>query len=227
MTVASPPPPAKRSAFLTSVVIRVGLPLFLWSLLAQYLDQYLVDAIQNEMASEEGAGFLLWIYGGLSMFISVIAPLVSALLVFYAVRSRAGESVFQYFGRHLSWLIKEQLRAVGKMISWGLLLILPGLWKFLEYSMLSFVVLFDPRYPKGEIDALQTARQFFYRHWGKILAISAAFAICTLILTSVDEYRSFQDHPASAVLMVFVDLVLFILFQWSLLRIWEKSHAHV
>lgn len=210
------------NGFIFPLITRVGLPLFAWTLLVQFTDQRLIEATQNELASENGAGAKLWLFGGLSMLTSILGPVFSMMMVFFAVRAPKTDSLLAYIGRHLAWLFKEQLRAAGKMILWGLLFLLPGLWKFFEFMMIPFVVCLDPNYQRGEVDALTHSRQVFYRIWGRIILLAMVYFISSLVLTSVDEYRSFTEHPLTAVLMVVIDLLVFVLFQWVLLRLWEK-----
>ncbi len=213
--------------YLRPLVLRVGLPLFVWALLVQFADQRLVEATQEEMSSENGAGVRLWIFGGLSMLTSITGPIFSMMMIFFAIRAPQSDGLISYILKNLSWLFKEQLRAAGKMIFWGMLFILPGLWKFFEFMMIPFIVCLEPRYQRGEVDALSISRQVFYRIWGRMIFAVVLFLLTSLILTSVDEFRSFAEHPLSAVALVLVDLSIFVLFQWVLLRFWEKESHRV
>jgi len=224
-TVTLPQSSANSSFFtgyLLPIVLRAGLPLLVWTLVTEYLDQYFVDQVQNELVSDNGAGPRLWLFGSCSMMLSLIAPVFSTLLILFAARAPKQQNLVAYFTAHLSWLVKEQLRALGKMLSWSLLLIVPGIFKFLEFVMLPFVVCLSPNYQRGEVDALKVSGRFFYRHWLAIVALTVGTALISLAMTSVDTYRSFSDHPLTATLMSGVDLIVFIGFQWLFLRLWER-----
>jgi hypothetical protein len=210
------------SGYLFPILVRVGLPLLVWSLLTEYLDQYFVDQVQNELISDDGAGPRLWVFGSLSMLLSLIAPVFSTLLILFAARAPRQQSLVNYFGNHLSWLVKEQIRALGKMLSWSLLFIIPGIVKFFEFVMLPFVVCLSPRYQQGQLDALKGSGRFFYKHWLAIVGLTVGTTLFSLALTSADTYRSFTDHPASATLLCIFDLVVFVGFQWLYLRLWER-----
>lgn len=220
-------PPSFLHGYFLPVLARVGLPLFAWSLFTQFTDQQIINLMQDELASKSGAGPRLWVFGGLSMFLSLFAPLVSLILILHASRSAQGENLFEFLRQRLSYLFREQLRAAGKMLLWGFLLILPGLLKFFEYALVPFVVCLDPRYQRGELDALAAARGVFYRRWPTVLGILLGFACLSLMMTGLDTFRSFTDHPIIAAGLVGVDVLIFILLQWALLRLWEKDYAHV
>lgn len=211
--------------FFKRVLSRIGVALLLWHIGLHFIDQQLVAATQAELQSAHGAGASLFLFAGLSMLAAIIGPVVSAIAVLFSLQRH--ENFVQYVANRVTYLVREQMRAMGKVIAWGLLFILPGLWKFLEYSLLPFVVCMDPRYQKGEIDALQTASRVFYRNWGKVILIVFCLMLISLLGTSIDEYRSFALHPFSAVALVTVDLVIFLSFQWLLIRLWENDHAHV
>ena len=60
---------------------------------------------------------------------------------------------------HLKSFTLESLRSLGWVLLFLPLLIIPGLIKYLQYLFVPYVVLCDPKYQAGEVDALaQSAR---------------------------------------------------------------------
>lgn len=207
--------------YFSKVLPRVGLALVLVSGFFHFLDKQLVDLTQAELFAQEGASAKLWLYGGLSMMASMLGPLILLTLILSAV---AGKKPMEFAKAHLGYLTKEHLRGFGKVFLWGLLLILPGFWKFLQILFIPFVVALDPRYQRGELDALKESRQVFLQKWGRTLGLFVLFGlVLPMIMTSFDEYRDIMQSPAPWALLVLVDLGLFLSFQYGLLRLWSQT----
>lgn len=209
--------------FFKTVIPRVGLPLLATSAVFHLLDEQLVALTQAELFAQEGASAKLWLYGGLSMLTSLLGPLLLLTLILSAV---SGQRVTDFAKRNFGYLTKEHMRGFGKVFLWGILLIIPGFWKFLQILFLPFVVGLDSRYQRGELDALEASRAVFKQHWAKVLGLFVLFGLLIpMFLTTFDEYRSAMEHPISWAFLVVVDLTIFLLFQCLLLKQWEMSHV--
>ena len=57
-------------------------------------------------------------------------------------------------------LFIEQLRATARVILWGLLLIVPGIYKAIQYNLVTLSVFFDPDSEKEDHDALIRSTHF-------------------------------------------------------------------
>lgn len=207
--------------FLSKVLRKAGLPLLAVSLLFHFLDERLVELTQAELFSQEGASIALWIYGGLSMIVSMIGPLILLVLILAAISDRER---FNFVKNNFGYLLKEQMRGFGKVFLWGLLLVIPGFWKFLQILFLPFVVGLDPAYQRGEIDALDSSRAIFQKNRGKTLGLFVLFGLfIPMMMTYFDEYRDAQEHLFTWGLLVMADLAIFLLFQFVLLKIWART----
>lgn len=190
-----------------------------------FMDQYLTEKIQDEIMNPDGTSNWVWIYGGLSFTIGLLAPVLTSFLALCAWRFPE-ENVVTVAKRSFGFLVREEMRVLGKSLLWGLLFVLPGLIRFFQCAFVSYVVLLDDRYQRGEVDALQRSWVFVKKVWLKLAFLLFVFGIVIpLAMTSFDEWRSFFQHSATASLFMIVELTILLIFQWQVLKTWEKAHA--
>lgn len=204
-----------------------GTGLLLVLLFAVFLvaDQTLTDKIQDELMSAEGTSNWIWVYGGLSFAAGLIGPLLTSFLALCAWRYPE-QPLAAVARRSFGYLVREEMRVLGKSLLWGLLFVIPGIVRFFQCSFASYVVLLDPAYQRGEVDALQRSWVFVRKVWPRLLGLLFVFGlVLPLAMTSLDEWRSFSLHLGSATLLMFVELTLVLMFQWQVLKTWEKAHA--
>ncbi len=210
------------SQFLT-VIRRCGWALLILSILSNYGEQGLTHLMENELSSMEGASPWVWLYGAASVGISVLSPVIMSILVIAALLPSTVTASLQ---QHAQYVCKETLRAAGKSLSWGLLLVIPGLIRFLQFSFVPFVVMLDPEYDRGQKDALQESTRLVHRRFFKVTGILILFSILLpLLLTGLDEYSAFDQHVFPALLLAGLDAVISIFAILMLLNQWEKSHG--
>lgn len=213
-----------KSALLTALR-KVGILLLLWFVALQIFDQWLLNSTHQAMMAEHGVQGKVWMFAGLSIVSSVLAPMVATLIVF-AGWQRSDTNILSYFSKHLGDLVREQLRAFGSVLMWSFLLIIPGLVRFFEMSLLPWVVCFDAEYGQGRRDALKESRRVFYKVWPRLSLLLLVFwMILPLGMTMLDAFRSYSDSPVTAFGLSLVDVFLFLLFQYLLYKLWEKAHG--
>jgi hypothetical protein len=188
------------------------------------LDQLLTDLIQDELLNPRGTSNIIWVYGGLSFFTGLLGPILVSFLALCAWRF-PGQSIGEVARVHLSYLIREEMRALGKSLLWSLLLIVPGIVRFFQFAFVPYVVLFDRRYQAGDADALKASWRFVKRVWARLLGLCLLFlVVLPLLMTTLDEWRSVWRRPLTAIPLLFVELTLLVMFQWSVLKTWERAH---
>lgn len=69
----------------------------------------------------------------------------------------------------LNYALIESIRALARMLRWLPLFILPGLIKLVRLSFVPFIVVDDPHYQKGSIDALNRSEELVKRHFWLVL----------------------------------------------------------
>lgn len=238
--------PLKAAYLLT--LKRVGVALLVWFVATQIFDQWILRATHAAMMGDSGVQARVWSLAALSFLSSLLSPIVATLMVlagwhrppdqprFHVGDVSDGAKPFAppapdrttlgFIRAHASDLVREQLRAFGSIMMWSLLLILPGLVRLFELAFLPWVVCFDSEYQAGRRDALKESRRVFYRVWPRLLGLLLLFwVVVPLLFTGLDEFRSYFDSPATAVGLTVVDVLLFILFQWLLLKLWERAHG--
>lgn len=154
---------------------------------------------------------------------SVLALFLGPITFLDRLSNRPWTSVWRHSHEHLYGLTIESLRALTQVLLWGLLLILPGIYRSLSLSFFPFVVMFDARYAAGEIDALKTAREnirgvFWMVVLVGILSLALDLAIKSSLALAAPgwaEYSArFSISLLTLVLSIYTLLVSFHLY-WS------------
>ena len=114
---------------------------------------YYTGAIQAESNGLMFVGLAIAILFELLM--SLIIMVFAALHLHDLLHGAPKNTSFRRLGEQVKPLTIESLRALTRMLLWSLLFLLPGLYQMLKLSFVNFVVLFDPRYEQGQIDALE------------------------------------------------------------------------
>jgi hypothetical protein len=210
---------------------RIGLPLFVLTLVYTSLDQLLTINIDEALRNPNGATSLVWFYGFFSLIFGIVFPILGILVVVYgATTADANErGLASFIGHHMNSLSIETLRSWGKTLMWSLVLVLPGIWKFIEYTMLPFVVTLSAPYLRGEEDALQASARVVRRHLPKVCAVLLVFHLVLpgVLTVFFDDYRLVWHTPVAALALTLVDVVLFIVSTQLLLSLFEKETPEI
>lgn len=113
---------------------------------------------------------------------------------------------------YLVTYLAEYLRVLGRILLWGLLLIIPGCIKSIQYSLVPFVVFFSADYEKGEVDALELSRKLVKPVFWPIAAIIFGFGFIQLSIELLVHFRpEFHTLPVRLPL----DALSFLISVWS------------
>lgn len=203
------------------------LPLFALIVTSNTIDQYLSLHVEQALQSPEGMNNQVYIYGLLSILSSIVFPvLLLTIALFAMIQESSTQNIKTFLRKHLEQIYIETFRAWGKSLLWSLLFILPGLWKYLEFIFVPFVVTTSEKYEHGELDALKASSFVFRRNWPKILGILGLFYLfIPLVLTTFfDSYRLIWKSPLASLALSFLDTyfllistqLLFVLFREEL-----------
>ncbi len=213
---------------------KVAFPLFILVVLSSNIDQFLNIKVEDALRDPMGAAPQVYWFGFLSVISSIIFPILLMTTTLYAMNaSRFSESLTDFYGKYINQIFIETLRTWGKTLMWSLLFILPGIWKYLEYSLVPMVVTSSTRYDDGKIDALKASAFVFRRHWLKILGILILFHLfIPLILASVfDSYRLLWKTPVASLILNLLDTYLLIISTQLLFNVFQdevrRHDAHV
>ena len=205
------------------ILKRSGLLLLLLMVAGNYLEQLLTNQLENELQSMSGASGMIWVYGALSVAISLIEP---AVVVILAIAALSPEPLLQNLKQQWSPVFRESMRASGIAVAWGLLLILPGLVRFIQFSFVPFIVMRDPAYAAGKIDVLKVSTKLVNRRFLPVLFLVILFtAVIPFLSTLLDEWTVFSDHPITAIALSGIDVLASVLSFLLIFKQWEKSHV--
>jgi hypothetical protein len=193
---------------------RVGLPIFLLFIVGTSLDQWITNEMHDLIAGPLGVSPWIWGYGICSILVSILIPIIALLWV---VRNRVTMNDY-------SQVIIESLRAWGKVITWSLLFVIPGLIKWLRLSFVPFIVLESPAYQRGELDALETSARLSKGQMFKLAGLLLFFSgVFPMILTNWDEYKTIWKTPLPSLGLSLIDSGLTVIFLLILKRIFHQT----
>lgn len=206
------------------------LPIFLALLASGSLDQFINSKIEAILRSPQGLSQTIWLYGFISIFSSLLFPLIVTFFASFALsRSIQDPGFLQYkannfkdfIHEHFELSFLETLRAWGKTFLWMFLLIIPGLIKFFLYLPVPFVVFFSQSYQRGEIDALKLAQKIAKKYWFWLLIYMTMFTFILPMTLSLgmDQYRVFREYFVYASLLTAVDTLVVIVFHYYILKL--------
>ncbi len=165
------------------------------------MDAGTTSVLQTLFRSPSGTPNWVWFIAIFSVLLNLFFPLlITYWLLAQLKKTPTWRGDFQQ-------MVIEHLRAWGHVLSWSFLLFLPGIWKWLSYTFVPFVVLFSRKYQTGQVDALKHSSKLFRKTWWKIIPIILIFSlILPMGLTAnFDQYRIIWENPIGALLLGLVD----------------------
>lgn len=187
---------------------------------ANVAEQLLNEQLQMEMRSESSAFFALVL---LIIFLSLSTVFVQEAIFLAFIEKLQPQPQFALKMRLLD-LVRETLKAIGSASLWMYVFIVPGLLRWIQYSLLPFVVFFNPEYQKGDREALSFSRQLikqkafgFYMLW-----IWFNLLIPILFSAFTGNWESFRQTPIIATLLSFAESLVFWVWMLILWDIYEK-----
>ena len=199
-------------------------PLWIFPLGLVYslIDQTLTEKMTTLLMSSEGISPWVWFFGFFSILNNLLFPLA---MMFVVLATLQRQPILDFFKKKFSLGIREQLRATGKVILWGLLFILPGFYKYLRLIFVPFVVAANPQYHQGEVDALANSHQLTQgANLFKVLGLTVVFAVIfPVFLSGFDDYRLLLETPLTAIPLVCVETFLTTFFVCCLFHLFLKA----
>lgn len=124
--------------------------------------------------------------------ISFILMLLIPLRIHDHINNRAhNTSLWHTLKRTAVPLTAEGLKALARILLWSLLFLIPGMVKQIRYSMIPYIVMFHPRYEKGEVNALELSEQIVKGLTLPLLLISLTeLALSVAISWLPDEFSA-------------------------------------
>ncbi len=205
------------------------IPILLFFWISSIFEHFLVQKIEGVINSTDPSTTSLIGFGGLHLLNGILFPALVTILVLSRIRNERNildVAPYQIEGGPANQLFIETLRSWGKTIWWFFALVLPGIYKFIAYSYVPFVVFLDSDYSNGSVDALKASEaQFRKRSVSTILVLAVFYFLFPIMLSSfLDSYKNFNETPLLALLVSalngLVSLTAFLL----LAEIYLKDH---
>jgi len=202
-------------------------PFFLLIFSAMFLstltDQFIALKVERLVSSPKGLSDMIWVWGLLSLVSAIFFPMLFAVLCSYNIVKRPPK-LSDYFKENLELSMIESLRSWGKSFMWSLLFILPGIAKFILYTLTPYVVLFSKKYKDGSVDALQYSTEICRANLKKINTWLTVFylVIPVLIYAVAEPYRLLRDYPFAGTFIVFIRTLTEYGFHYMMLKIFFK-----
>lgn len=214
---------------------KVFIPLFLLVVVSTNIDQYLNLYIENALQDPMGSQQRVYFFGFLSLISAVIFPTLLVTTALYALNLQIGwtQSLGTFLKKNLNQVYIENLRSWGKTLLWALLFILPGIWKYVQYTMVPLVVTSSQKYDAGLEDALAMSSKIVRHNWFKIILVLFVFQILLpLVMASVfSSYRLIWKTPVQSLALSALDTYLLLISTHLLFIIFRnevrKHDAHV
>ena len=188
-----------------------------------WLETWMQNLIQAALSDREGTP--PWIWG--LVLISLILSLLQPLVVFLFLLSKDRTFSLAWL-REANQLLIEQVRSSGKVLLWGLLLIIPGLIKLFQLTYVPLIVLRDREYQAGKVDALSKSAELFRKTWGRVLVFVLMTALAIpLSLTALNDWLRMENGVFEDVLLALgycgINLVLGLVSCLVLIKIYTQG----
>lgn len=105
--------------------------------------------------------------------------------------------------------LKESLKAIGKSSLWMYCFIIPGIIRWIEYSILPFVVFLNKKYQSGAAEALQLSQTISKKNKWKLYIFWILFNLVMPFIFSAaaGDYDSFYATPVQATILTLIESI--------------------
>ncbi|MGE3973834.1 MAG: hypothetical protein AB7F59_04835 [Bdellovibrionales bacterium] len=158
----------------------------------------------------------LWSLAVESVFLLIIPKLYKDWL-----EGKPPQPVWPHVKKHVEPFTIESLRVLGRVSIGFLLLIVPGLIRAIQYYFVGYIIQFDPRYERGEVDALEASKALVQGRFFLVLGVLIWILALSLLgqlrdLTSLSEIATSAAFVLMLFLRVYMQIVLY--YFYSLLQ---------
>ncbi len=136
-------------------------------------------------------------------------------------RNEPSRSFLEFARVYAVPLMAESLRALAMTILWTLVFILPGAYKYVRYFLVGYVVVSDPDYKNGKVDALEESNRLVKGITLQLFMLIAILGFLEGWQSALRERFSLVEAPLIAiittvvffVLNYYANIFLFVLYQ--------------
>lgn len=169
-----------RAGINTIHVVRYRWPWLIFILLLSYFFKQYFAAFSSNNAP--GADMLRMLgYAGemvTDLFVSAMVLFVAPITVIDIEKRQPLTSIWIFSNKHVYELTVESLRVLTSVLIWAVFLLLPGLYRSVQLSFYPFVVMFDEKYLKQEVECMNRSARLIQ---GVLLSVIAVGLISLAI----------------------------------------------
>ena len=155
----------------------------------------------------------LWGIAVESVFLLVIPKMYKDWL-----DGKSYSSTWNHVKHHAEAFTIESLRVLGRVVLGLLLFVVPGLIRVIQYYFVGYVLQFDPRYEKGQLDALEGSKSLVKgRAWPVVVVLTLVFLLS--LLGQLRDLMKLSDVATGAAFLltlfmrVYTQVILFYFYQ--------------
>ena len=120
--------------------------------------------------TESSIAFWIWIV--LFIFLSLLMkPLIVGAWI-WSVSTNPPLKLVDF-----GFAIRENMRALGSILSYGIFLVLPGFYRYLQLFWVTWIVYLSPDYTLGRLDAIEGSRALWKNQRFRVLGLVSVFDI--------------------------------------------------
>ncbi len=225
----------RQSADLTIQLLKAqSLPLGLMFLISTFLNLQIEESIQASKATQPDARLDLQVFLAALDFVEGILLLL--FLSYGIVKCRklnnSGLSSQPFSTPYLQTFFAEYFRMLAQILLYGLLLLLPGFFRYAQLIFVPFVALFSELYRQDKVDALRASRLLTKGQMGRILTVLFFTVSLTLGLEFGPHLSEFAQaiplRVLTQLLIYFIAVasfaLIFILFEASIDRLQPEEN---
>lgn len=178
--------------------------------------------LQELIMSREGLTPEIWVYACIQIVLTFVTE---AFIFMMAAQALSSFQTPLAFWRHLNQFLIESIRSWGKILLGLICFIIPGLILFLRYLLVPFVVVYDPRYDQGKVDALEQSHRLYSAlsilQWGMLLILKLAIPVGISVL--FEDINELQDGTWLFLLRQLLEVFSLLLFIIMMKRFLEST----
>lgn len=127
---------------------------------------------------------------------------------------------------YLGHFFAEYLRVISQILMWGLLLIIPGFFRYVQLVFVTLIALFSSEYRSGQVDALRFSETLMR---GQLLRIGLVLGLTLglqIFLEFIPQmYTPWHNYPVRVILAGLITYINIWTYSWIYLKFEEALHS--
>ena len=168
------------------------------------------DALQTLTPTEETQRWVMQLALGLWDMLEGILVLLVLSWGVPKVRPITAASMLEkpFATPYIGSFVAEFLRVLAQILMWGLLLILPGVYRYAQLIFVSWITLFSKEYRSGKIDALELSKRLVKGRMVRIFVVLTVTTALELLCDYIPEMAGGFHGYFSRITFAFLSMLV-------------------